>query len=113
MLSNQEFEFELEKLERVGASLSPDISDYSPAISTQLKTVRDKIQELKTLISATKEKLGVATEYFKLFEKSEIFLKESNRGLLEWSSRMSNISNSHEAGLMATEVETVCYFYML
>ena len=38
-----------------------------------------------------------------------MFLKESNRGLLEWSSKIPNLSKYDDAELMAAEVDAVSF----
>jgi ABC-type Zn uptake system ZnuABC Zn-binding protein ZnuA len=94
-------------LRKSGDVLSLEIPEHCAAISENLKICREKLSILKSQIEERKEKLKTAKEYFALLEKSENFLKESNRALLEWSSKIPSISNVQEAEKLKSEIEMV------
>jgi hypothetical protein len=68
-----------------------------------LETGQEKLRQLKTLIEEKKARLEAAKEFFGLVEKAEGLLKDSNRSLIDWSSKV----DSKEAETVKNEIEKV------
>ena len=64
-------------------------------------------QKMFWINGCRKEKLKSCSEYFKLLERAESFLKDSNRVLVQWSTKLSQVKSSREAEALKSNVEEV------
>lgn len=99
----QSLDLTFNKLKSTGQSLCVEVPEHSGSVQGQLQTGQDKLKQLKTLIEERKSRLEAAKEFFGLVEKAEALLKDSNRSLINWSSKV----DSTEAECIKNEIEKV------
>ena len=93
------------KIKEEGNFLSKNLTEHQATIDMGLKQVTDKWKGLQELIKSQQQKLGLASEYFQMLEKVEMFLKEANRTLLDWSKQIPTLKCSQDATDLKKEIE--------
>jgi hypothetical protein len=79
----------LKNTEEQGKLLSDEMPEHHATIEMGLQQLYDKWKNVNEEIGTQDVKLMSAKEYFQFIEKTEMFLREANKNLLEWSKKLS------------------------
>ena len=90
-----DLERRLKNSEEQGTSLSTEMPEHQATIEMGIKQLYDKWMNINEEIAIQNGKLKSAKEYFQLVDKTETFLREANKNLLEWSKKLSS-QHDHE-----------------
>ena len=76
--------------------LSAEMPEHHATIEMGLQQLYDKWKNLNEEIDEQNSKLKSAREYFELIGRTENFLRDANKNLLDWSKRLSYDGSSEE-----------------
>ena len=79
----------LKNIEERGKLLSDEMPEHHATIEMGLQQLYDKWKNVNEEIGTQEVKLKSARDYFQFIEKTEMFLREANKNLLEWSKKLS------------------------
>ena len=88
-----------------GNQLANEMPVHQATLKMGLTQLLEKWSNLQNLIENRKEVLHSASQYFHLYEESESFLRGANNSMLDWSRRVSTLSNKTEAHNIKAEME--------
>ena len=91
-----ELQRRLANTEEQGKILSSEMPEHHATIEMGLQQLYDKWKNLNDEIGERNDKLRSAKEYFELIERTEKFLKDANKNLLDWSKRLSFDGSSED-----------------
>ena len=103
-----ELQRRLANTEEQGKILSSEMPEHHATIEMGLQQLYDRWKNLNDDISEQNDKLRSAKEYFELIERTEKFLKDANKNLLDWSKRL-NYDGSSEDNINNMIMMIECY----
>jgi hypothetical protein len=95
----------MEQCQREGCALEEEISAHQATIRLGNAQMKEKMSQLHEFVIAEAEKLKLAAEFFKLLDDTESFIRDANRALIEWSRKISTITNEKDARAMRSTIE--------
>lgn len=98
-------ESRLQNCEEQGTTLSAEMPEHQATIEMGLKQLYDKWKNLTEQFYVKTDKLKSANEYFKLVAQTELFLRKSNKMLLEWSRKLSENDHGSDTEEIKNEIE--------
>ena len=91
-----ELQRRLTNTEEQGKQLSTEMPEHHATIEMGLQQLYDKWKNLNDEVGEQNDRLKSAREYFELIERTERFLRDANKNLLDWSKRLSHEGSSQE-----------------
>ena len=92
-----ELQRRLANTEEQGKLLSAEMPEHHATIEMGLQQLYDKWKNVNEEIGEQNSRLKSAREYFELIAKTESFLRDANKHLLDWSKRLSYDGSSEES----------------